>query len=249
MEIFMPIPPTWQTPIVVLGLLLGLLVSAALVRRYQEYKAYQRARLRALVAASASLERTLEQLARVPLSQPLRSALRDYLARQYAAIGKLHKAYPDIAKLIDTSRLRVAQDGGALNGHVPAIGDHAEYVRMLGAMDQVIDLLAHRGAALRAAARVSEWTREARERRAEISARFFIVQAHRAHARGDNRETLMQLRILLEQLQQRGPDTAFVRGLYQEAEAMYVRVVRGQPLLDETAAEAPDHRSNRSSAA
>ena len=246
----MPIPSNWQMPAVVLGLLLGLLVSASLVRHYQEYKAYQRARLRALVEQSGRLEQALGQLARIPLSQPLRSALRDYLARQYAAIAKVHKAYPDIQKLIDASRLRIGNDGGATNGHVPAIADRGEYTRMLTAMDQVIDMLFTRGTRLReAATHLAGWKREVLERRAEINARFYIVQAHRAHARGDKREVFSLLRTLLEQLQQRGPDTEFVRSLYQEADAMYGREAKGQPLLEGEGAEAHPHSSNRSSAA
>jgi hypothetical protein len=237
-------------PAVVLGLLLGLLAAAVVVRRYQEYKAYQRARLRALVAQSASLERALEQLARIPLSQPLRSALRDCLAREYVAIGKLHKTYPDIRRLIDQSRLRIDQDGGATSGHIPAIGDHAEYLRLLGAIGQVIDLLSSRGATLRNGSRNrSDWMREVRERRAEISARFFIVQAHRAFIPDNRKQSLVLLRTLIEQLYQHGPNTPFVHELIREAQAMYGRAVRGLPLLEGAQADDQGHRSNRSSAA
>jgi hypothetical protein len=91
--------------------------------------------------------------------------------------------------------------------------------------------------------------REVRERRAEISARFFIVQAHRAFSADDRKQTLILLRTLVDQLHQHGPNTPFVHELVREAEAMYRRAVRGLPLLEGTPAEDQGHRSNRSSAA
>lgn len=246
----MMIPAAWQMPLAVLGLALGLLIAAALVRRYQEYRAYQRARLRALVAQVGALELAIDQLSRVPLSQSLRAAVRGYIARQYTAIRKLNRAYPEIQRLEQEAHSRIDSDGGLTSGRVPAISDQAEFSRLSGAIEVLIDALGSRGIARGARRDYLHWLQEARERKAELGARFFIVQAHRAQVGQRRGEARKLLQTLLTQLYQQGPDTAFVRELYHEVQGMYSRAVKGRPLLDEGAPDVTDTQAlNRSSAA
>lgn len=244
----MTLPDTWHTPLAVLGLLLGLLLAAALVRRYQEYKAYQRARLSLLLSQVRTLEQALERLARIPISHDLRAALRGHLARQYEAIQGLHRAYPDIRRLTEEARQRVESDGGAYSGQVPAIPDQTEYVRLLGAIDALTGLLSQHGKALTPSSSApGDWLRELRERRAEITTRYLTVEAHRAQSKGDCKRAGALLGSLMTQLRDQGPDTGFIRELYAQAREMRTRALRRQPLLD--GEPGPDQRSNRSSAA
>ena len=230
----MQIPLAWQMPVSVLGLVLALLFAAGLVRRYQEYKAYQRARLRALLQRIAGLEQALDRLEAIPLSTGLRQTLFDYLHREYLAVQRLNPAYPGIAAQIERMAQQAGAPPGATSGKVPAIEDPAHYQRLLEALDTLAGLLAHNGRQLKqASAHLDAWRREVGERRAEVVARFFIVRAHREQSAGQAGGARTLLHTLLEQLHQRGPDTPFVRELYQEAEALYQRAVRGLPLSEQ----------------
>ncbi len=230
----MQIPLAWQMPVSVLGLVLALLFAAGLVRRYQEYKAYQRARLRALLQHIAALEQALDRLEAIPLSMGLRQALFDYLHREYQAVQRLNPAYPGIAARLERMAQQAGAPPGATSGKVPAIEDPAHYQCLLEALDTLAGLLAQGGRRLRqAAAHLDDWRREVGERRAEVTARFFIVRANRQQSAGQAGEARTLLHTLLEQLHRHGPDTPFVRELYQEAEALYQRAVRGLPLSEE----------------
>jgi hypothetical protein len=232
----MQIPLEWQMPGVVLGLVLALLLASALVRRYQEHKAYQRARLRAVLMRIGELEQALAQLEKVPLSEPLRQALYDYLHREYLTVSRLNRSYPDIQARLEQTAQQVATTPGASGGRVPAVEDSGAFQRLLEALDVLAKLLAHSGPYLKEARRhLPGWRQEVGERRAELMARFYIVRAHREEARGNMGEARQLLHGLLEQLHQRGPDTPFVRELYQEAEGLFQRVTRGLPMnVDET---------------
>ena len=246
----MVIPVAWHMPLAVLGLLLGLLAAAAIVRRYQEYKAHQRIRLRALAARAGALERALEQLSRIPLSRPLRAAVRRCIAQHYRVIRRIHRGYRDIDRLLGEANQRAEGDAGPSGGQVPAINGPEEYARLLQAMDVLISALASRAMARESGAQAAQWLQEACERRAELSARYFIVQAHRAQLSGKGRGAATLLHSLLVQLHKYGPDTPFVKELYREAEGMYERALRGRTMLDEPdSGTADDQRSNRSSAA
>lgn len=244
----MMIPATWQTPLAVLGLALLSLMAGILVQRYQQYKAYQRATIRALFTRAAVTGEAMQRLSRVPLSASLRSAVWAAIAEHYRKIRRLHRRYPDIDRLEQEARARVESDGGMHDGRVPAIDDPSEFTELMGAMESVIRLLGSRELARRNRAQAASWVLEARERRAEISARHFIVRAHRAQVQGDGTEARNLLHSVLAQLHREGPDTPFVRELYGEIEGMYSRVLKGWPMLEESGS-GPDQRSNSSSAA
>ena len=244
----MMIPAAWQMPLAVVGLVLSALLAAALVRRYQEYKAYQRARLRQMAGQVDALEQAMEQLSRIPLSQPLRSAVRRFVADRYLAMRRLHRAYPDIDRRLEQARARIDGDGGMSSGRVPGVSDPSEFARLNSALDVLIGVLGNRGLSAGKGVECLQWLQEARERRAELNARYFIVRAHRAQAEGDVKTARSLLHSVLTQLYQQGPDTEFVRELYREIEDMYSRVLKGQSLLDEAGASA-DQSLNSSSAA
>ena len=62
---------------------------------------------------------------------------------------------------------------------------------------------------------------ELKERRAEVLARFHIVQASRDQSRGDSKMARRHLHTLMNLLRERGPNSEFVRALYQEADQLH----------------------------
>ena len=174
--------------------------------------------------------------------------MRRFVADRYLAMRRLHRAYPDIDRRLEQARARIDSDGGMSSGRVPGVSDPSEFARLNSALDVLIGVLGNRGVSAGKGVECLQWLQEARERRAELNARYFIVRAHRAQAEGDVKTARSLLHSVLTQLYQQGPDTEFVRELYREIEDMYSRVLKGQPLLDEAEASA-DQSLNSSSAA
>ncbi len=244
----------WQMPLAILGLIAVLLMTAGLARRYQEYQAIQRERLRRLVAMIESLDSALESLNRVPLGFELRSALRGDIHRAWLAVQRINRNFPGLAQRIDEATARVQGDNGVTSGRVPAVEDHLACRRQVDALDRILaHLRSGNGEASRSQrAALPSWRQEVRERRAEVLARFHVVAARRAQRAGDKGEATAHLQRLLEELARRGPDTDFVRELYAEAERLYQHAVQGRPLDEAVAGETDEtqaQRSNRSSAA
>ena len=60
--------------------------------------------------------------------------------------------------------------------------------------------------------------RELGERKAEVLARFHLVEAHRWQGLGDLSQSRSHLTMLMQKLSRQGPSTPFVKALYSEAE-------------------------------
>ncbi len=215
----------WQMPMAVLGLLLALLLSAGLVNRYQQYRATQRALLRALLIRVQGLEQALAVLGQIPLGRALRSALRSHVVQLYRQIRAIHRGYPGIDSLLESASAKVQADGGAIEGSVPAIDDEAQYRLLISAIDRLLDDIGRIPVPVQ---QQQQWRRELLERRAEILARYHIVQAHRQHRNGRRQDAIARLQYLSGELRRRGPDTAFVRALHEEAEALCQRLLQGK---------------------
>jgi len=246
-------PESWQTPLAVMVLFAVLLMATAMLRRYQAYKATQRARLKALVLHADWMEDLLSRLAGVSLSQSLRTALYDHLATQYLAIARLYPDLPGLGEKVDASRKPVANDTPGMGGGVPSIGDRSEYLRLLGSIDDMIRFLDSRGKTLKqAGAFLRDWYVELHERRAELDTRYLVVEANRLQANGNFRKASQVLGTSLEHLRARGPQTGFVQELYAEVKDMRDRVRIGDSILpveEPVPGKALDQISNRSSAA
>jgi len=235
----------WQMPMAVLGLLLALLLSAALVNRYQQYRAVQRALLRALVRQVQELEQALDVLAQVPIGRALRSALRARIHELYQHIQAIHRDYPEIDHLLEVAAAKIRADGGVTEGQVPPIEGEVHLQQLLSAIDYLVGQL--RSVPANSQQR-QQWRLELLERRAEIFTRHHIVQAHRQQKEGQRQDAIKRLQYLLGELQRRGPDTEFVRALYEEADTLCQCLVQGKP-LDTDDPEANDQREPQSSAA
>lgn len=212
------IPAEWSLQAAVLGLVICALAAAGLVRRYQEYKALQRSRVRRIASAVPIVERSLNDLKGVPLGKPLRVALRGDVYARYRLVAREMSRFPNIQQLIAEARRRLDAEGEPLSPSVPPIEDEAQFGRFTAGLDALVGYLQNGGPVdhLRTDQRL-EFIQELQERRAEVVARFHIVQAHRLHEHGDLRAARQHLQTLMKSLQARGPNTEFVRALYHEA--------------------------------
>lgn len=222
-------PDTSHALLVVLVLIAALLGAAAMVRRYQEHKAGQRARLRALVLHADHIEQILRDLAVLPVSSSLREALGEHLVAQYAAIAATSADFPGIRERVEQARRLKGQNVGADVASVPQIPDRKEYLRLYAILDRLSALLRRHGGALPGAKTLlAEWRLEVRERRAELDTRYLIQEAHRAQAAANGRKAVQLLDTLLYHLQEKGPPTSLVRGLYTEVMSLRTRAVAGE---------------------
>lgn len=216
------IPTEWLMPAVVLGMVLALVFAAGLLRRYQQYKAQQRAQVRRIASAIPIIEEALTVLGPVPLSRNLRILLRGDVQNRYQTIRQLHPRYPEIERCLQEARSRQDSEGPDSNGSVPPIEDEQQFTAMLRAIDNLTEYL-ERGGPIAGypVDRRMALLAELKERRAEVLARFHIVQASREHAGGDSKLARRHLHTLMGLLRERGPNTEFVRALYQEADKLH----------------------------
>lgn len=223
----------WLMPAVVLGMIASLLIAASLVRRYQQYKAHQRATLRRVASFVPVIEESLTQLASVPLARDLRVMLRGDVLRRLQSIRKVHARYPRIDERIREAQVRLDSEGPDTRGSVPPIKDERHFRQLLSAIDSVGDYL-ERGGVMGGmpATQRDSLLCQLRERRAEVMARFHIVQANRCQEQGDVRKAGQHLKILIEQLRSRGPNTDFVRELFLEAQQLQARLGHGGFAVD-----------------
>jgi len=223
----------WLMPAVVLGMIASLLIAASLVRRYQQYKAHQRATMRRIASFLPVIEESLAQLASVPLARDLRVMLRGDVLRRLQRIRKLNSQYPRIEERIREAQVRLDREGPDTGGSVPPIKDEQHFRQLLYAVDSLDDYL-ERGAAI-GGMPVSQRKNllcQLRERRAEIMARFHVVQANRCQEQGDLRKASQHLKTLTDQLRNRGPNTDFVRELFLEAQQLQAGLGRGSFAVD-----------------
>ena len=220
------IPAQWLMPASVLGLVIAAILAAGLVSRYQQYKAFQRARLKRVATPIGAIERGLNQLGSVPLSKELRQVLRGDVLRRYQAVARLHRGYPRIERLLAEARARLDSEGAAQGNSVPAIEDETRYKALVSALEDLIVFFEQHGPLEplgQAHRRVLMG--ELKERRAEVWARYHIVAAHRASDASDPRLARQHLHALMSKLKTQGPNTDFVRALYQEAEQLRASVL------------------------
>lgn len=225
------IPEEWKMAVVVLGLVLALLLASSLVQRYQRYKAEQRARLRRVLATIASIEGAMEKLKILPLSREVRVMLRGEVLDRFKLVRRIHRAYPDLEQRLQQARSRMDSEGPDSGGSVPPVQDQQQFQALQGALGELIDFLGRAG---KGARQKENLLRELKERNAEVLASFHIVQASRAREQGDTRLALRHLHSLMEQLSTRGPNTVFVRQLYQEAEKLHHEYMVSRDKADKT---------------
>lgn len=215
------LPAEWMMSLTVLGLVVALLVAASFVRRYQQYKAEQRSTVRRIASAIPLIETALKDLSSVPLSRDLRTSLRADVFNRYRTIRQVHSRYPDIDQRMREAKSRLDNEGPDSGGTVPAIEDEQKYQTLIRAVDRLVEFF-ERGGPI-SGQRVEQrllLLQQLKERRAEIMARFHVVQASRLKTQGDVTHARQHLQTLIGTLRNRGPNTDFVRELYLEAEKL-----------------------------
>ena len=210
----------WGTVLAVSGLLLATVLAAAIANRYQAYQARVRGSVRRLESGIAAVTDGLPVLARVPLSRELRLSLRSEVLARYRRIRSLMRGYPGIGQRIRSAEAALQAEGGSAASGVGPIESEQAFRRLLAALDELLVLL-QRGPLLQPlpADVRNIFCRELGERRAEVLARYHLVESRRREDDGDLVRARAHLTTLMHALRQRGPSTDFVRALYAEAEA------------------------------
>ena len=209
----------WGVPLAVLGMLLATLFMAAVVKRHQVYRAQVRVRVQRLEHGIQVINNALDGLRPVPLSRELRVMLRGEILARLQLIARLYRRYPQVRERIVSAESALNAEGAPTGAGVGPIEDDKMFRRIVHAIDQVIDVLEHSATVQPLPRDVNQiFRRELGERRAEVNARFHLVQSMKLRRAGDMTRGRAHLTTLLHVLRKRGPSTDFVRELYAEAE-------------------------------
>lgn len=210
----------WGVPLAVLGMLLATLFMASVVKRYQAHQAIVRSAVQRLEKGVGDLLGSLDVLRPVPLSRELRVLLRGDVLARLQRIARLYRRYPGIKERITDAEAALAAEGAPTGSGVGPIEDDRSFRQMLKAFDELQEMISS-GSLLQPVPRdVREiFRRELGERRAEVNARFHLVQSMQYKRSGDKTRARGHVTTLMQVLRSRGPSTDFVRELYAEAEA------------------------------
>lgn len=210
----------WGVALAVLGMLLLMLLMAAVVNRYQVHLAVVRDAVYRLDAGAEETSAALSALAHVPLSRELRMTLRSDMLARYQKIRGLYRRYPRIAERIRLAANDLDAEGAPPAGGVGPIENEQDFRDTVAALDCLIALFGRGGTVQPVPADVCLiFRRELGERRAEVMSRFHLVEAKQHDRRGNVTRARTHLMALIQVLRQRGPSTDFVRALHKEAES------------------------------
>jgi hypothetical protein len=209
----------WGTVLAVIGMLAATLVAAALANRYQAHQARVRDTVRRLDAGVSALNDSLSALGRVPLSRELRLVVRGEVVARCRRIRALARRTPGIDQRISAAEAALQAEGGTPPGGVGPIENEQAFRRLTTALDELLAVLQQGRLVQPVPLDVRGiFVRELGERRAEVLARFHLVESHRREEDGDLLRARAHITTLMHGLRQRGPSTDFVRELYREAE-------------------------------
>lgn len=214
-------------PLAVLGLVATMLFLAGVHHRYQRHQADVRVAVRRFESGLLQIAEALGALAPVPLSRELRVLLRADILARYRRIARLYRSYPEIKRLIAEAETALHAEGDLPGRSVGAIESELAFRRYKSSLDSLIDVI-HHGALLQPVPRDVRgiFERELGERRAEVMARFHLVEARRLEKSGDITNGRAHLTTLMQRLRRAGPSTPFVQALYDEAEQALVALGR-----------------------
>ncbi len=210
----------WGTALAVIGMLAATLAAAAIANRYQAHQARVLDTVRRLDRGVAAINDALSALGRVPLSRELRLTLRGEVVARCRRIRSLARRTPGIEQRIRAAETAAQAEGGTVPGGVGPIENEQAFRRLVAALDELLAVLQHGPLLQPVPADVRAiFSRELGERRAEVMARFHLVESRRREEDGDLLRARAHITTLMHGLRQRGPSTDFVRELYREAES------------------------------
>lgn len=241
----MAVPEEWAIPVVVIGMLLAMLFMAAMVNRYQAHQARVRASVRRNQMRIDGISECLTGLQGVPLSRELRVALRGEVLARYQRIRQLYPRYPELGDKIRMAEQAVQGEGARPQSGVGPLEDDQVFRATVAALDALIATVEQADTIQSIPRDVRAiFGRELGERRAEVMARFHLVQSMHCEREGKLTGARGHLTTLLHILRQRGPSTDFVRELYAEAEAALIALTDRQIGVT-TGASAPEPDPDR----
>ncbi len=241
----MVVPGEWAIPVAVIGMLLAMLFMAAMVNRYQAHQARVRASVRRNQMRIDGISDCLASLQGVPLSRELRVALRGEILARYQRIRQLYPRFSDVCNKIRMAEQALQSEGARPQGGVGPIEDDQVFRATVAALDALIatvdqaDTIQPIPRDVRAI-----FGRELGERRAEVMARFHLIQSMHCEREGKLTGARGHLTTLLHILRQRGPSTDFVRELYAQAEAALIALT-DRHIGPPTGASAPEPGPDR----
>lgn len=210
----------WGMPLAVLAMLLTAPLMAYLLNRYQAHQSSVLGRVRHLEAGASGIADALAALRGVPLSRELRLILRSEILARYQAIRRLSRRSPGIADRVRAAEAALHAEGVPAAGGVGPIEDERALRRMIRALDLLQGVMLPGGLLQAVPADVRGiFRRELGERRAEVMARFHLVESRRQEQAGNLIRARTHLKTLLHGLRQHGPGTGFVRALRAETQA------------------------------
>lgn len=220
----------WGVVLPVLGLLAGMLLLASLHFRRQTHRAALRVAVGPIEAGALGIVAALGALQGVRLSRELRVTLRAEVLARHRRIGRLYPRYPSIRRHIADAETALQAEGEPLRSGVGRIDDDASFQRLDAALGYLMRFLGHEKTLQPIAGDVRAiFHRELGERRAEVWARFHLVEAARHTASGRSMRARTHLTMLIHGLRRNSPRTPFVDALCREAEQALMGAGRGHP--------------------
>lgn len=209
----------WGIPLAVMGLLGATLVLASLHHRYQLHQVEVQSQVRRLEHGLLRTKEALDQLGMVPLSRELRVLLRADVLARYQRIARLFRRYPEVRTRIVEAESVLQSEGPSGGAGVGPIADQQTLTRFTASLNTLHEVVRHGDLLQPLPPDVRMiFERELGERKAEVLARFHLVEAHRWQGLGDLSQSRSHLTMLMQKLSRQGPSTPFVKALYSEAE-------------------------------
>jgi GNAT superfamily N-acetyltransferase len=209
----------WGILLTVMALLGATLLLASVHHRYQLHQAEVQGQVRRLEHGLLRIKGALDQLGMVPLSRELRVLLRADVLARYQRIARLFRRYPEIRTRVAEAESVLQSEGPTNAAGVGPIADQQTFTRFTAALDTLHEVVRHGDLLQPLPPDVRTiFERELGERKAEVLARFHLVEAHRWQGLGEFSQGRSHLTMLMQTLSRQGPSTPFVKALYAEAE-------------------------------
>lgn len=205
--------------VIVVAVMFGLMVFASsLLHRYQTHKAELRAKVRKFEQGINFIEDALDKLQQFPLPEELAQLMRQDLIDRYEGLKEVFPQYPEIDRKLREAKLKLNNENKLQVEEMPEPETETE----LGEYTAGIDEILHYMDSIRpyrqpmSVDAVTIFKLRLGENRAELISKYLIGSASRAESAGNRQEAIVYLSRLMGILRQRGPNTDFVRELYED---------------------------------
>ncbi len=124
------------------GMLLTLLIVAALINKYEQYQATRRLAAQRIMSAARSIDLALQNSQQIGLPPGIGKLLREELLARYITVHQVYPRYPGISQMAAQAeeRLRLEPDGAA-SPNVTGINSVEILNRYISGLTEIIRLL------------------------------------------------------------------------------------------------------------